>query len=78
VPLFIGDGSLVDLDRRALVSNPAIEPHQARSSGWNEREKGVFAVRGDGFQVATADSGASRRGDIPKGPLRWRRAPAPR
>ena len=75
-PRFVAfaDGSFVDLDRRTLASETTLEPRQARPAEWREREKGVFAVRGDGFELVPEKQSAFWK--VPKGPLRWRRAPA--
>jgi PQQ-like domain len=68
----LGDGSLIDLDQRALASKPSLGPNEARTTGWEERRAGVFAIRADGAELATTDSKTTAHGDVPKGPLQWR------
>ena len=47
----LNDGSLIDLDQRALASEPSLGPNEARMTDWGESRGGVFAIRADGAEL---------------------------
>ena len=68
----LANGSLIDLDRCVLSSKPSLSPNQARTTDWEERRSGVFAVRADGAELAITDSKGTEHRDVPNGALQWR------
>jgi hypothetical protein len=66
-------GDCVDLEKRALVDQPTLDGSEVRmTTNWTERDRGLYARRGDGA-VLSGPPVNQRRRDPPSGPLRWNR-----
>ncbi|HEY7371901.1 MAG TPA: hypothetical protein VIF57_06955 [Polyangia bacterium] len=66
------DGNWADVNRRAAIASPAWRPDEAReTTTWNERDKGVFATRGDKKMELRRPPSLPSPGDVPDGPLKW-------
>jgi hypothetical protein len=73
-----GDGLLtwqgywIDVARRAFTNEPAARAAGVReTTSWDERDKGLFATRGDKKMELRRISGTPGDFEIPDGPLKW-------